>query len=204
MSYLTIILFAIFAYLCGAIPFGVIIGKRFFNIDIREHGSKNTGSTNAFRTLGTKAGLLVFVLDMLKGFFPTFLANIFISTLIHPLLIGVCAILGHTFSIFLNLKGGKAVATSAGVLLAVQPLLFLIGFTFFAVTLYFFRMVSLSSILVSIFVVVVAFFLNDTVFLVFTICTTLFIIYRHKDNIQRIVDGSERKVPFGYNYTKPK
>ncbi len=125
-----LILLFIVAYLLGSIPSGVWVGKLFFKKDIRQHGSGNTGTTNTFRVLGKTAGTIVLFMDILKGTLATCLPFIFHVTSINPLWFGVCAILGHTFPIFAGFKGGKAVATSAGMLLGFIPLFSFIRYYF--------------------------------------------------------------------------
>ena len=116
----------ILAYLLGSIPSGLWIGKVFFHINLREHGSGNTGTTNTFRILGKKAGIIVFAIDFLKGTLAVLLPTFFGIQGISPMVFGLLAVLGHTFPIFAGFKGGKAVATSAGVLLGFSPILLLI------------------------------------------------------------------------------
>lgn len=198
----TIIVLCVISYILGSIPTGIWIGKHFYNIDIRQHGSGNTGTTNAFRVLGKKAGSIVLCIDILKGTIPTLLALLLTSHTIHPLYIGLFAILGHTFSIFAQFKGGKAVATSAGVVLAVYPVFILIGVLLFLTTLYFSRMVSLSSILTASVLFLLSFLQHDVIFIIFTGLVTLFITYRHLSNISRILSGTEAKTPFGWKHRK--
>ena len=144
------ILLLVLAYLLGSIPSGLWIGKAFFNINLREHGSGNTGTTNTFRILGTKAGLVVFAVDFLKGTLAVLLPTIFGVTGISPMVFGLLAVLGHTFPIFAGFKGGKAVATSAGVLIGFSPLfLFILAIYFFS-SLYLTSMISFSSVTVAI------------------------------------------------------
>lgn len=113
----------VLAYLLGSIPSGIWIGKYFYQTDIRKYGSGNSGTTNTFRVLGKKAGSIVLIMDMLKGSAATLLP-IWLGVEIHPLLAGVVAALGHTYPLFAGFKGGKAVATSAGIMLAYNPLFF--------------------------------------------------------------------------------
>jgi acyl-phosphate glycerol 3-phosphate acyltransferase len=209
---MNIILLFLAAYLLGSIPSGVWIGKLFFKKDIRQFGSGNTGTTNTFRVLGKKAGIIVMAMDILKGTLATSLPMIFHVTSINPLWFGVGAIIGHTFPIFAGFKGGKAVATSAGMLLAYQPLFFIYSCAIFAIVLFLSSMVSLTSIvaasLITISTFVVPFFApvilaqQDWLLSAIAIAVTLFIFYRHKDNIKRIKDGTESKVPFGLNKKK--
>ena len=187
----------VLAYLLGSIPSGIWIGKYFYQTDIRKYGSGNSGTTNTFRVLGKKAGIIVLIMDMLKGSAATLLP-IWLGVEIHPLLAGVVAALGHTYPLFAGFKGGKAVATSAGIMLAYNPLFFGEAIIAFVIYLYFSRMVSLSSILVSFTAVALSFFFNDWPLTLVTILLTIFIIYRHRSNISRIKNGTESKVPFGY------
>lgn len=187
----------VLAYLLGSIPSGIWIGKYFYQTDIRKYGSGNSGTTNTFRVLGKKAGIIVLIMDMLKGSAATLLP-IWLGVEIHPLLAGVVAALGHTYPLFAGFKGGKAVATSAGIMLAYNPLFFGEAIIAFVIYLYFSRMVSLSSILVSFTAVALSFLFNDWPLTLVTILLTIFIIYRHRSNIYRIRNGTESKVPFGY------
>lgn len=189
-------------YCMGSIPSGLWIGQYFHNIDIRQHGSGNTGTTNAYRILGKKSGSVVLVIDILKGTLPTLLA-IYLVPEFSPLLVGIASIIGHTFSVFVNFKGGKAVATTAGVLLAIYPILFIIGVALFLSCLYVTRMVSLTSMLVAFILTVLSYFLySDWVITLILLVLTLFIVYRHRSNIERIKNGTENKVPFGLGYKK--
>lgn len=203
---LTIILLAICGYLLGSIPSGVWIGKLFFKKDIRQFGSGNSGTTNTFRVLGKKAGVTVLVMDILKGTIATLLPQLF-HVPINPLWFGLAAILGHTFPIFAGFKGGKAVATSAGMLLGYQPLFFVYSASIFVITLFITSMVSLASMisatLITLSTVLLPFFRQpifpkfDLFLTSIALVVTLFIFYRHKDNIKRIKEGTENRVPFG-------
>ena len=144
----TFIIGALVAYLLGSIPSGLWIGQTFFQKDIREFGSGNLGSTNAFRVLGPKAGSVVLFCDVFKGSLATILAmTVFKQSSISPLWIASFAVIGHTFPLFASFKGGKAVATFAGMILAYQPLLLLYGLIIFLVLLAIKRMVSLTAML---------------------------------------------------------
>lgn len=190
------------SYSMGSIPSGLWIGKYCHHIDIRQHGSGNTGTTNAYRILGKKSGTVVLMIDILKGTIPTLLA-LYLVPEYSPLLVGIAAILGHTFSVFVNFKGGKAVATTAGVLLSVYPVLFIIGVVLFLAGLYITRMVSLTSMLVAIVLTIVSYALySDWVITLILFALTVFIVYRHRSNIERIKNGTENKVPFGLGYKK--
>lgn len=188
-----IALLIILAYLIGSIPSGLIVGKLAKGIDIREHGSGNLGATNAFRTLGVKAGSVVIAGDILKGTLATALPFL-MHVDIHPLLAGVFAVLGHAFPIFAKFKGGKAVATSGGVLLFYAPLLFITMVAVFFIFLYLTKFVSLSSMLTGIYTVIYSFFVHDTYLLIVVTLLTIFVIYRHRANIKRIINKTEPKV----------
>ena len=188
------------AYLLGSIPSGLWIGKIFYKTDIREHGSGNLGGTNSFRVLGKKAGLIVTILDILKGTAATLLPLIptFADTTIHPLILGAIAVVGHMFPIFAGFRGGKAVATSGGVLLGYAwPLFILLVLSFF-VALKLTKIVSLSSMIVSIiallYSIVYVIVTGDIALLILILILTVFIFYRHRANLKRIKDGTEPKV----------
>lgn len=189
-----IIIILLLSYLLGSIPFALLVGKIGYGIDIREHGSGNLGGTNTFRTLGKKAGFIVSAADVLKGTLAASLP-IILDVDIHPLIAGVPAVIGHCYPVFAKFKGGKAVATSGGVLLFAQPLLFvLVLFTFF-LTLYISKYVSLSSIMAGVGSVVLSFFIaGDMLTTYILIGFTLFLIYRHRQNIVRIAKKTEPKV----------
>ncbi|MBU5610324.1 MULTISPECIES: glycerol-3-phosphate 1-O-acyltransferase PlsY [Aerococcus] len=198
------LIFLFISYLLGSIPFGVVIGKYLYHKDIRGVGSGNIGTTNAFRAFGPKGGLLVFLCDMVKGMLPVLIANYSSHfTDIDSMLFGLAAILGHTFSLFLHFKGGKAVATSFGVGLALAPLASLGGIAVFFIVLYLFRMVSLASIIAMIAASIISFHYAVPI-RILILFITLLIIFRHKDNIKRILAGKEAKVPFGLGYKKNK
>lgn len=205
--------FILIAYLLGSIPTGLWIGKKFFHINLREYGSGNTGTTNTFRILGKKAGIVTLLVDILKGTLAVLLPIWFGVTEPSPLVIGFFAILGHTFPIFAKFKGGKAVATSAGVLLGFAPAFLLYLAVIFILTLYLFSMISFSSITVAIFALLgITIFpaLNfilptyDWLFSLMIIAMASVILIRHKDNMQRIRTRTENLVPWGLNLSKQK
>lgn len=193
-----VFLLAGFAYLCGSIPSGVWIGRLFYNKDIRQFGSGNSGATNTFRVLGRTAGIIVTLMDIFKGFLPTLIASTWVTDA-HPLLIGICAVLGHTYPLFARFKGGKAVATTAGVLLAYHALFVFSGMAVFATILYLTSIVSFTSITTCLLMTGVSFFLGDWALSVTAIVLTAFIIFRHRSNIQRLLQGTESTVPFGFH-----
>lgn len=209
-----LILLLILAYLLGSIPSGVWIGKLFFKKDIRQHGSGNTGTTNTFRVLGKTAGIVVLLMDILKGTLATYLPMIFHLSGINPLWFGVCAILGHTFPIFAGFKGGKAVATSAGMLLGFNPVFFVYSCIIFIVSLFCTSMVSLSSMISAVLITLSTIVLPyvapvilakpNWLLTIIAFLVSSFIFYRHKDNIKRIRNHTESRIPFGLNSSKKK
>jgi glycerol-3-phosphate acyltransferase PlsY len=193
--------------LVGAIPFGLWVGKIFYKKDIRKFGSGNIGTTNTFRVLGKRAGITVLLLDMFKGTFAVLLPAIFGATTITPLIFGVAAVVGHTFSIYEKFKGGKAVATSGGVMIGFNPpfSVFVIGV--FLIVFFLTSMVSAGSVAAAIsgyigiiFFPMFHFFVYPKFNLLFTILVFIMatiIIVRHKENMKRILAGNESTVGFG-------
>ncbi|GIN96162.1 glycerol-3-phosphate acyltransferase [Siminovitchia terrae] len=192
MFYFVVILLS---YLIGSIPSGLIVGKLFYGIDIREHGSGNLGATNTFRTLGKKAGAAVTIADILKGTVTVFLPMPILFDLnIHPLLVGMFAVIGHMFPVFAKFRGGKAVATSAGVLLGYNFLLFVVLIAAFLLTLKISKYVSLSSMIAGIFGLIYCLILQDWPLIIVVTAFEVFVVYRHRANIKRIRNKTEPKV----------
>ncbi|EOD7967100.1 glycerol-3-phosphate 1-O-acyltransferase PlsY [Staphylococcus aureus] len=197
-----IIVMLLLSYLIGAFPSGFVIGKLFFKKDIRQFGSGNTGATNSFRVLGRPAGFLVTFLDIFKGFitvfFPLWLpvhADGPISTFFtNGLIVGLFAILGHVYPVYLKFQGGKAVATSAGVVLGVNPILLLILAIIFFIVLKIFKYVSLASIVAAICCVIGSLIIHDYILLVVSFLVSIILIIRHRSNIARIFRGEEPKI----------
>lgn len=184
---------ALLAYIIGSIPSGLIIGKLFFNTDVRLYGSKNIGATNTYRVIGLKAALPVFLCDVLKGAIGVLL----FSSLgpIYMLLGGILAMVGHNWSIFLGFKGGRGVATGLGVLIALSPLVALICFVIWGIIVYFTKFVSLGSIVAAITGPFLMWFTNESIwFVLFNALAALFVVIRHRENIQRLLAGQELKV----------
>jgi acyl phosphate:glycerol-3-phosphate acyltransferase len=186
-------LIVIIAYLLGSIPSGLIVGKIGYGIDIREHGSGNLGGTNTFRTLGVKAGLIVTIADILKGTLAASLPQLLGSEL-HPLFVGTFAVIGHVYPIFAKFKGGKAVATSGGVLLFYHPLMFVTMLLVFFLILYISKYVSLSSMLTGIYTTIFSIFTGDVPLIIVVSILTMIVIYRHRANIKRIMNKTEPKI----------
>lgn len=193
------------AYLIGSIPSAVWIGKSFYGIDVREHGSGNAGTTNTIRVLGTKPGIIVFVIDALKGFAAVSLAHIasfetgseqYINL---QLVLGICAVLGHIFPIYAHFKGGKGVATMLGIIIAVHPLAALICFAVFVVVLSLSKYVSLGSMIAGLtfpILVIAVFQIHIISLMVFSVAVSLLLIITHKKNIIRLAHHEENKFSF--------
>ena len=205
------ILFLVIAYLLGSIPSGLWIGQVFFKKNLREYGSGNTGTTNTFRILGPTAGMIVFIIDFLKGTLAVWLPIAFHASGWSPIIFGLAAVLGHTFPLFAGFKGGKAVATSAGMLMGFSPAFCLFLLVIFFTTLYLTSMVSLSSVVAATCAILAVLifpalgFILPTYDLLFTIIILFlgaFVIIRHRENIERIRQKTENLVPFGLNLTK--
>ncbi|MGO2980730.1 MAG: glycerol-3-phosphate 1-O-acyltransferase PlsY [Leuconostoc mesenteroides] len=199
----TTILMFILSYLIGSLVPGFWVGKIFYHKDIRDEGSGNIGTTNSFRVLGIRAGITVLALDMLKGTAAGLLPLLFHSS-INPMLVGIGAILGHTFSIWIGFKGGKAVATSAGVLLAYNPMFFIIIISIFVILLSISSMVSLSSMISFSCAVLISLYYHDWILTIVATILTIFVFYRHRTNISRIRNGTESTIPFGWYYNHKK
>ncbi|MCO6217184.1 glycerol-3-phosphate 1-O-acyltransferase PlsY [Staphylococcus epidermidis] len=197
-----IIVMLILSYLIGAFPSGLIIGKLFLKKDIRQYGSGNTGATNSFRVLGRPAGFIVTFLDIFKGFitvffplwFPVHADGVISTFFTNGLIVGLFAILGHVYPIYLKFNGGKAVATSAGVVLGVNPILLLILAIIFFSVLKIFKYVSLSSIIAAISCVIGSIIIHDYILLAVSGIVSIILIIRHKSNIVRIFKGEEPKI----------
>lgn len=193
----------IISYFIGSIPFGFLIAKIVKDIDIRQIGSGNPGATNVSRILGMPYGILVFVLDMLKGFSPVFIFDQFFACHGHSLPVifcGIGVICGHTFPVFLGFKGGKAAATGCGVFLWLAPLPLLISVAVWLLTVYISRYISLGSMLSSIALVTYLILLGKDPFgqglplTLFSIFISALLIIRHKSNIKRLLTGTETKI----------
>lgn len=196
---LKIILMVVIAYLLGSIPSGLWIGQHFYNKDIRQLGSGNIGTTNTYRVLGPKAGTVVLVVDILKGTLAASQPYLFHSN-INPLLIGIFTSLGHTVSIFDHFHGGKAVATSAGILLAYNPPMFLLASAIFVAVLLITSMASAASIIGITSIFVIALVMHDYILATVAGILTAVVIYRHRSNINRIIHGQESMVSFGLGH----
>ena len=181
------------SYLIGSFPTALIIGKVFYGIDIRKHGSFNPGATNSIRVLGKRAGIVVLLLDIGKGALAASLPYLLMVD-INPLYTGLIAVIGHCFPVFAGFRGGKAIATTAGTLLVVNPLLFLITYIAFILVILITKYVFLGSISVGITILLYAYFspeiTHDWLFILFLIL----LIFLHRSNIINFIQHKEPKI----------
>ena len=196
------ILTILFSYFLGSIPTAVWIGKFFYKIDIREHGSGNSGSTNTFRVLGIPPGIIVLLIDILKGFFAVHLVyfksykpntDAFIT---FSIVLGIVAVLGHIFPIYAKFKGGKGVATLLGVVFAIHTAAAFMTLPIFLIVLLISRYVSLSSMVSGIAFPILLIFFFETKSLpliIFSISISILLLITHKKNILRIINRTESK-----------
>lgn len=184
------------SYVLGSIPTGLWLGLWIRKVDIREAGSKNIGATNTMRVLGKPLGAAALTGDVLKGLLPVvFFARLHMESLHLPLLCGVAAILGHSFSIFLKFRGGKGVATSAGVFLGLVTWPTLLAIAIFAAIVAATRYVSLGSICASVSLAISVWFVETSnVVRIVVLLVALLIIIKHRANVQRILKGEENRV----------
>lgn len=210
MDYVIVTGLVVGAYLLGSIPVGLIVAKAVKGIDIRGAGSRNIGATNVGRVLGRKWGLLVWLLDGLKGFLPAFAAGMFAGHAwlsydlpLAPVLCAVGAICGHNFSVFLKFRGGKGVSTSFGAFVYLFPLGLLIAAAVWVLTVLATRYVSVGSILAGIALSASVLLIPNDPFgksldlTIVCLLITLLVIIRHKANIQRLLKGTENRIRLG-------
>ena len=209
ITYCAVLLLLTVAYLLGSIPSAVWIGRRYYGIDVREHGSKNAGATNMLRVLGFKAALPVFIIDFLKGFVAVSLmallesrTDITAAWLINCKIFAViCAVLGHIFPVFASFRGGKGVSTLVGSITGIEPQLALLCFAIWLVVFLFTHYVSLSSSIAGCcFPIFVAIYSIVTyreegswslLFLIFSVVVALLLVWTHRTNIKRLREGTE-------------
>lgn len=203
-----IIIASFISYLVGSIPTAYIFGRVLKGIDIRKSGSGNVGATNAFRVLGKTAGITVLIIDVLKGLFCVVVvgrllagAILPVSDIVARIILGFICICGHNWTIFLQFKGGKGVATTLGVLIGLGIIVpglgkaLLLAVMIWIITFVFFRTVSMSSILSTIcFPIFVFLFKQPLIIMIVSLILSVFILLRHRSNIQRIIQGKERRL----------
>lgn len=208
----TYIIVAVIAYLIGSINFSIILSKRMAGFDIREKGSGNAGTTNMLRSVGKKAAVITLICDILKGVVSILIAVLagkIVKNLDNALLVqlaGIFVIIGHTFPVFFKFKGGKGIATALGVLLMINWQIGLICLIFALVLMALTKMVSVGSIAAAIlFPILVAFIDQNYIvqtsnsnwsYLVFSIIVALLVIFNHRANVQRILNGTENRLSF--------
>ena len=196
INYLIIILVS---YFIGSISTSYIIAKKMMGVDIRTQGSGNAGSTNVLRTLGKKAGILTFVGDLLKGVVAVLIAKV-IATIAHTdvatasYIAVVFVVIGHNWPIYLGFRGGKGVATSLGAMIAVNPVIALSCFAFFILIVYVTKYVSLGSVLGICTSPIIMFFIGNYKGLAVTLFLSASVIFKHRENIKRLLNGTERKI----------
>ncbi len=197
MKFVQLVLLPV-SYFIGSIPWGVLVSKKFFGIDLRNYGSKNIGFTNAFRTLGLLGGMVVLVADVSKGIISVLIARAIGGNDLLVVLSGLAAILGHNWSIFLRFSGGKGVATAAGVILGLSPRILFMLLAIWLIVLIISKYVSLASIITatSFPLLVVFFYRWNLSYIIFSILVALVIIIRHRSNIKRLLSGSELPLSF--------
>lgn len=207
MEFLQNVIWLIVGYLIGSIPTGYLVARQVRGIDIRKHGSGNTGATNAFRVVGKAWGAAVLVIDILKGWTVTALltpssgAFADLNLPLRQFLFGAAAIAGHTWTPWLQLKGGKGVATSAGVLIGIFPFATVVALVIWAICFWIWRYVSLASIVAAgVFPILLLIFYRDIpsfplIFLISVLLAAL-LIYNHRSNITRLKRREEPRVNF--------
>lgn len=206
----TYIIIAVIAYAIGSINFSVLISKKIAGFDVREKGSGNAGSTNVLRAVGIKAAVITLICDILKGIVAVLIAVLLgniVGDIDKSLLVqiaGILVVIGHTFPIFFQFKGGKGVATSLGVLLITNWKIGLICLIFALVIIIITKMVSMGSMGAAILFPVLTIFIGDSFivpatgfkYLIFSIILAVFVIFNHRENIKRIMNGTENKLSF--------
>ncbi|MFN4994397.1 MAG: glycerol-3-phosphate 1-O-acyltransferase PlsY [Bacteroidota bacterium] len=199
------------AYLLGSVPSAVWIGKNFYGIDVRQHGSGNAGATNTLRVLGKKAGFVVLGIDALKGFAAASLAILILPDagdenllLIYKIVLGFIAVLGHVYPVFAGFKGGKGIATLLGVVIALNAWLALYCFLLFVLTVSITHYISVGSMLSAMMSPLIAFWLNHyniNPLFYFCCAVAVLVIYTHRANIKRLAAGSENRFSFNKKST---
>ncbi|MFH1540749.1 MAG: glycerol-3-phosphate 1-O-acyltransferase PlsY [Elusimicrobiota bacterium] len=199
-----IILILLLSFLLGSIPNAYLIAKIFRGIDIRHHGSENPGATNVWRVVGKIHGSITFLLDVLKGFLPVIISKNLLAhssqigfsgepSSVIPVAAGFCAVIGHIWTPFLKFNGGKGVATGCGVFLGLTPLPTIFSLIVFLIVLAITKYVALGSIAASISLPVFLYFFSEpTIIKYISIVIAIIIVWRHKSNIKKIIQGPER------------
>jgi glycerol-3-phosphate acyltransferase PlsY len=183
------------AYLIGSIPFGLVVSRVIGGVDIRQYGSGNIGTANVLRTVGRRAALLTLLGDMLKGFLPTLGAKFLGGSELLVAAVGLAAVLGHNWSAYLRFRGGKGVATTFAVLLAMTPLPALLGLLLYGGVLLAYRYTSLAALATSVCLpLIILLLVGVGPYFAFSVVAALLIFFRHRDNIQRLLARTEPRV----------
>lgn len=195
----TIVLLILLSYLVGSIPTGYLIAKHVMHIDIREHGSGNPGAANVYRIVGKWAGICTFLIDAIKGFIPVCLARVFCPDIyVIAVVCGVVAILGHMWTIYLRFRGGKGVATSAGVFFALAPIPTALAFATFIVLVAIWGRISIGSIVASVVLPLASWCMNYPMAeKIMVTAVGLLVIYKHIPNIKRLLAQKELRFEDG-------
>lgn len=188
----------VLGHVCGSVPSGLWLVQAFHGIDIRNYGSKNIGTTNVFRTVGPKTAVLVLIADALKGILAVGIMSYFFHNPLLDVVTALGALLGHNYSLFLGFKGGKGVATALGLLIFMMPKVAVASFGIWLVCVLLTRYVSLGSIMAAIFTPPLAWYLGyPSAYVIFSVVAAFFVVLRHKENIHRLLTGTESKIKPG-------
>jgi acyl phosphate:glycerol-3-phosphate acyltransferase len=214
MNFLLIAGLAVVAYLIGSICSAVWLGKAYYGIDIRKHGSGNSGATNTFRVLGKKPGTIVMLIDIFKGWAATSLAGLLVifdaipvsNLVVFQLLFGALAVVGHIFPVYERFKGGKGVATLLGMMLAIQPEVALVCMVIFILVLFTSRYVSLGSMIAAlafpVLLLLPRFHPENPILIIFGFILFAVVVLTHRKNINRLIAGEESKANIGIGRKK--
>lgn len=188
----------VLGHVCGSVPSGLWLVQAFHGIDIRNYGSKNIGTTNVFRIVGPKTAVLVLIADAFKGILAVGIMSYFFHNPLLDVGTALGALLGHNYSLFLGFKGGKGVATALGLLIFMMPKVAVASFVIWLVCVLLTRYVSLGSIMAAIFTPPLAWYLGyPSAYVIFSVVAAFFVVLRHKENIHRLLTGTESKIKPG-------
>lgn len=188
----------VLGHVCGSVPSGLWLVQAFHGIDIRNYGSKNIGTTNVFRIVGPKTAVLVLIADAFKGILAVAIMSYFFHNPLLDVVTALGALLGHNYSLFLGFKGGKGVATALGLLIFMMPKVAVASFGIWLVCVLLTRYVSLGSIMAAIFTPPLAWYLGyPSAYVIFSVVAAFFVVLRHKENIHRLLTGTESKIKPG-------
>lgn len=188
----------VLGHVCGSVPSGLWLVQAFHGIDIRNYGSKNIGTTNVFRTVGPKTAVLVLIADAFNGILAVGIMSYFFHNPLLDVVTALGALLGHNYSLFLGFKGGKGVATALGLLIFMMPKVAVASFGIWLVCVLLTRYVSLGSIMAAIFTPPLAWYLGyPSAYVIFSVVAAFFVVLRHKENIHRLLTGTESKIKPG-------